>query len=235
MTSARASQLALVLAAFLASVFGSSCDGTISVTFQTGAQEFAVSTDALTIPMELRDGDRIAAAPCGPMGLCPPSDVVTITCEAGVCDPAPKTVTGVGGVIDVSALLAETREVGLRVVDAYEVLDVAYDVQLNTLTVPTAPVEVYWGPSSATTVDESLGVRHFGTIPAIQAGQMGAGQLALDGAGVAALSDYLVDTAPQVRFLVQTTVDLDPGDPVPEGSVRVSVNATVRAVGSIVD
>lgn len=212
-----------------------SCDGTISVTFQTGPQEFAVSTDQLMIPMELRDGDRIATVMCGPMGLCPPSDEVTITCEADVCDPAPKTISGVGGVIDVDALLAETREVGLRVVDAYEILEVAYDVQQNTLTVPTEPIEIFWGPAGATAIDPMLGVQPFGTVPAIPAGSMAGGQVVLDAAGTQALSDYLVTQGQQIRFFARTSVDLDPGDPFPEGSLRVSVNATIRAVGALVD
>lgn len=212
-----------------------SCDGTISVTFQTGPQEFAVSTDELTLPTELRDGDRIASAPCGPMGLCPPSDVVTLTCEGGMCDPAPKTISAAGGVVDVDALLADSREIGLRVVDAYEFVEVGYDVTQNTLTVPTEPIEVFWGPDGATAIDPALGVRPFGTVPSIAAGQTVMGQLQLDAAGVAELSDYLVDSGQRVRFFARTTVDLDPGDPFPEGSLRVNVNATIRAVGSLVD
>lgn len=211
-----------------------SCDGTISVTFQTGPQEFAISTDDLALPVELRDGDQIASAPC-PMGLCPPSDVVTLTCEGGTCDPSPKTISAAGGVVDVEALLEETREVGLRVVDAYEFLEVSYDVTQNSLTVPTEPIEVFWGPDGATGIDPALGVRPFGTVPSIGAGQTPMGQLQLDAAGVAELSDYLVDSGQRVRFFARTTVDLDPGDPFPEGSLRVSVNATIRAVGSLVD
>ena len=38
----------------------------------------------------------------------------------------------------------------------------------------------------------------------------------------------------RVRFFAQTQVDLAPGDPLPEGSVRASVNATIRAVGRLV-
>ena len=161
--------------------------------------------------------------------------MVTISCEAGNCDPAPKTISAPGGVVDVDALLADSREVGLRVVDAYEFVEVTYDVQLNSLTVPTEPIQVFWGPGSATAIDPMLGVRPFGTVPGFQAGQTGGGQLQLDAAGVAELSDYLVTTGQQIRFFAQTTVDLDPGDPVPMGDVRVSVNATIRAVGSIID
>lgn len=226
----------LVLGASLLLALATGCDGTISVTFATGPQEFEVSVDTLMLPVELQDGSQIASVPCGPMGMCPPSDVVTLSCTADLCDPAPKTLTApVGGVIDFGALLAEAPEVGLRRVDTYEFVSVSYDVRVNTLTNPTSPIDVYWGPEAATAVDPALGVRHFGTVPSIAVGQTGLGQMTIDAAGVQELSDYLVGGGTRIRFFAQTTVDLDPGDPFPTGSIRVAVNATVRAVGSIVD
>jgi len=220
---------ALALALALAS-----CDGTISVTFSTGPQEFEVSTAALPLPTELRDGSQIASLPCGPSGMCPPSAEVTLECAAGVCDPAPRTVSApVGSVIDVDALLAETRDVGLSAVDSYVFESVTYDIQLNTLTVPIDEIEVYWGPEAATSIDPALGVRRFGTVPAIAAGATGGGQVVIDGAGAMELSDYLVSRGSRIRFFAQTRVDLNPGDPFPEGSVRVAVNATIRAVGTL--
>jgi hypothetical protein len=226
----------LLLAASSILALATSCDGTISVTFATGPQELEVSVDTLMLPAELRDGAQIASVPCGPMGMCPPSDVVTLSCEAGLCDPAPKTITvPVGGVIDFGVLLAEAPEVGLRSVDSYEFVSVSYDVRVNTLTNPTSPIDVYWGPEAATAVDPALGVRRFGTVPAIAVGQTGVGQMAIDAAGTQELSDYLVGGGTRIRFFAQTTVDLEPGDPFPTGSIRVAVNATVRAVGGILD
>lgn len=213
------------------------CDGTVSVTFATGPQELEVSTASFELPPELEDTSTgtIAMVPCGSMGMCPPSDTVTLTCEADLCDPAPKTISApVGRVIDVDALLADTRDI-LRVVDSYTVEEVTYDIQLNTMTVPIGEIEVYWGPEAATAIDESMMVRRFGTVPPIAAGQTGTGEVVIDEAGVAALSDYLVSGGGRVRFFARTQVDLDPGDPYPRGSVRVAVNATVRAVGSLVE
>jgi len=162
---------------------------------------------------------------------------VTLECTAAnVCDPAPRTVSvPVGGVVDVDELLADTRDVGLRVVDSYDFEEVEYDITLNTLSIPVSAIEVYWGPEAATTIDPALGVRRFGTIPAIAAGQMGSGQMEIDGGGAAALSDFLVGGGGRIRFFAQTTLDLDPGDPFPEGAVRMTVNVTVLAVGSLVD
>ena len=224
----------LLLASLL---LASGCDGTVSVTFATGPQEFEVSTAPLELPAELEDASSgtIAMVPCGSMGMCPPSDAVTLTCEAGFCDPAPKTISvPVGSVLDVDALLADTRDI-LRVVDSYTIEEITYDIQLNTMTVPTEEIEVYWGPEAATAIDESMMVRRFGTVPSIAAGSTGVGDMIVDAAGVAALSDYLVEGNGRVRFFARTQVDLDPGDPFPRGSVRVAVNATIRAVGGIVD
>jgi hypothetical protein len=212
------------------------CDGTISVTFVTGPQMFELSTAEVTLPPELDDGSgHIASVPCGPMGMCPPSDTITLTCESDTCDPAATTIAGpVGGVVDVGALLADSREVGIRRIDSYSVDEVAYEVTLNTLSFDVAPVDIYWGPEAATAIDPALGVHHFGTVPAIPAGATPEAELELDADGGAALSDYLVDTAQRVRFFAQTSVDLDPGDALPQGSLDVRVNVTMTAVGRVI-
>ncbi len=212
------------------------CDGTISVTFVTGPQTFDVSTSSLALPAELDDGSgHIASVTCGPMGMCPPSDTVTLTCQSNVCDPAPITLSGpVGSVIDVGALLADTREVGISRIESYSIEQVDYEVTLNTLTFDVGPVDIYWGPEAATAIDPALGVHHFGTVPAVAAGTTPSAELAIDADGSDALSDYLVNTAPRVRFFAQTSVDLAPGDPYPQGSLEVSVNATMTAVGRVI-
>lgn len=214
------------------------CDGTISVTFSTGPQPFEVSTQALSLPAELEAPDgRIGSVPCGPMGMCPSTEEVVITCEADVCNPAERTVSvPVGNVIDVDDLLSETRDVGLRIVDAYEIVSVVYDVQSNTFTLPVEDIVIYWGPEGANAVDPMLGVRRLGTVPRLEAGTtLNDGQVIVDADGAAELSDYLVDGGSRIRFFAQTTADLDPGDPFPAGGVSLTVNATVRAVGSVFD
>lgn len=213
------------------------CDGTISVTFVTGPQMFAVSTSQLSLPAELNDGSgHIASVPCGPMGMCPPSDSVTLTCQSNACDPAPTTISGpVGDVIDVQTLLADSREVGVRRIESYSVDEVEYEVTLNTLTFDVGAVEIYWGPEAATAIDPALGVHHFGTVPAVSAGNTPRAELQIDADGAAALSDYLVNTASRVRFFAQTTVDLAPGDPYPQGSLQVTVNVTMTAVGRVIE
>lgn len=227
----------IVFLSCVASLLGLGCNGTISVTFSTGPQEFEVSTDSLALPTELAAEDgTVVALPCDMTGICPPAEVVTLSCEQGVCDPAPETLSvPVGGVIDVDLLLSDSSEIGLVRVDRYTVESVAYAIDLNTLTIPVGPIDVYWGPEAATTIDPALGVARFGTIPAIAAGATSAGDVLIDPGGAAALSDFLVGGGGALRWFAQTVVDLDPGDPYPEGAVRLSVNATVRAEGSILD
>jgi hypothetical protein len=211
------------------------CDGTVSVTFFTGPRELVVSSASFALPSELDDGSgRIGSVPCGPMGMCPPSDEVTLTCEAGICDPAPVTLSGtVGDVIDIQVLLAESREVGIRSIESYTVEEVAYEVRLNTLSFDVGPVDIYWGPEAATSIDPALGVRRFGTVPVIEAGTTPRGTVELDVAGATALTDYLVDSGTRVRFFASSTVDLEPGDAMPQGDLTVGVNATITAVGRV--
>jgi hypothetical protein len=216
----------------------SGCDGTISVTFFTGRQELEVSSADLSLPAALEDGGRIASVACGPSGMCAqPSGAIVITCEANVCDPAPTTLSPqVGQVIDVESLLAETRDIGVRRIESYTIEEVSYDVSLNTLGLDVGPVDVYWGPEAATAIDPALGVRRFGTVPVVARETTPSGQIVIDAAGAEALSDYLVATGSRVRFFAQTVVDLEPGDPFPTGgTLEVGVNATITAVGRVID
>lgn len=216
----------------------SGCDGTISVTFFTGPQVLSLSSANFALPPELEDdAGNIDSVACGPTGMCPSNGNVAVTCEASVCDPSPTTLSaGVGDVIDIDALLAETRDVGVRSIESYTIEEVRYGVHLNTLAFDVGPVEIYWGPAAATSIDPALGVHHFGTVPVLPRGRTTEGTLELDEAGVAALSEYLVETGARVRFFAQTVIDLEPGDPFPAGgSVEVGVNLTITAVGRVID
>jgi len=59
--------------------------------------------------------------------------------------------------------------------------------------------------------------------------------MSIDGAGSAALSDYVVGVSRRVRFFARTQVDLAPGGPIPSGGATVTVNLTVRAIGRIIN
>lgn len=214
------------------------CDNSVVVQLQTGPQSFQVSSAELMLPDALRDTSggsaRIASLSC-PSGLCPTSTAVPIACEAGVCNPAPRTVSvPLGDVVDFDVLTAGARDV-IRYVDAIEILDATYDISMNTLTLDLPAIEVYWGPASAVDVDPAMGVRQLGVVPAIAAGSAVGGSVLLDPDGVITMSDYLVTTSPrQVRFFARTAVDLEPGGPFPEGSLQATVNLRVRVSGSVV-
>lgn len=212
------------------------CDDTVVVQLQTGPQRFEVSASALALPAALEDASSgtIASVPCGPMGMCPSSASVAITCEAGVCDPAPRTLSGpVGDVVDVDVLASEARSL-LRRVDTIEVVEASYQVGANSLTVDLPETEVFWGPEGAADVDPAMGVVRLGVVPPLPAGSVDPGTVALDPVGVAALSDYLVGTSRRVRFFARTRVDLAPGDPFPAGSAAVLMDLRVRITGSLV-
>jgi hypothetical protein len=219
----------------LAAALLAGCDGTIAVPLSSGPQDIVLSSSELSLPSGLDDGTgRIASVPCGPSSLCPPNDAVPLTCEAGVCDPAPITLGGpVGDVIDASALLEEARSVRFVRLESYEIEEVRYEVPLNTLTVGVGPVELFWGPESATAIDPAQGVRRFGTLPRIEAGSSAPGNLAIDEAGSDALGRYLLDTSPRVRLFAQSVEDLEPGQPYPRGDLTLRVNASVTAIGRI--
>lgn len=210
------------------------CDDSVVVQLQTGPQEFEVSTASLGLPMELRGSDgRIASVPCGPMGACPSSASVPVSCEASMCDPAARTISApLGGVVDFDELLSEARTL-LRRVDAIEVLAGTYTIPTNTLTVDLPETEVWWSPEAALDADPAMGAVLLARVPPVRAGDAVGGDIAVDPAGSAALSDYLVNTDRRVRFWARTRVDLNPGDPFPAGNLRVAVNVTVRVVGSL--
>lgn len=210
-----------------------SCGQTATATFPIGV-EVEVSADALGLPTELRAMDgTVGALPCGPGGMCPSSAEAPVSCEAGVCDPAPQEVSiAVGDVIDIDAIASDVEALFAEI-DRVEILEVDYLIDANTLTFPIEPIEVFWGPEGAGAIDDAMGVRRLGTVPAISAGETGEGSVALDAAGSAALSDHFETTAHRFRVFARTRVDLDPGQPWPEGNLRVSVRMRVRVSGSL--
>jgi hypothetical protein len=57
----------------------------------------------------------------------------------------------------------------------------------------------------------------------------------IDADGSASLSDHVVGGNRRVRFFARTSIDLDPGDPIPMGGATITVNLTVRAIGRILE
>jgi hypothetical protein len=229
--------VSLSFLSFAMAMSTSACDDSVVIVVQTGARPVGVDLGTLTVPDELRDEQdgqaRLVTIPCGPSMMCPSIDLLPITCEESVCDPAPKTMSmPIGEVVDIDTLAAEARGF-LRHVEAIEILEARYEIQSNTLTTEIPAVEIFWGPESATEVDPSMGVVALGVLAAIPAGSLEPGTIALDPGGVEALSDYLVWTSRRVRLLARTTVDLSPGDVIPEGALDATVDLRLRITGSL--
>jgi hypothetical protein len=223
--------LLLTCGALLSTVAG--CNNAVVVQLMTGNQTFEVSTSAVTVPAELQSGGTIASVPC-PTGMCPSSDMLPLACVSGVCDPEPRTIAvPVGDVVDFDVLLREASTI-LRFVDAIEVTRVQYAASPNSLNVDVPDIEVFWGPDTAAGID-APGVARLGVIPALPAGTAREGEMQIDADGSASLSDHVVGGNRRVRFFARTSIDLDPGDPIPMGGATITVNLTVRAIGRILE
>lgn len=224
--------LRLLSISLLLSCLSSCLDDSASATFPVG-QEFELSTASIGIPDTLRDGSTVATIPCGPMGMCPSTAEVPVSCEGAICDPAPLVFTvQVGDVIDFEAISTELGEL-FSDIDSIEILDIEYNILLNTLTVPVGQLDLFWGPPGAVDVDPAMGTILLGTVPALGAGETGTGSVALAAAGNDALSVHLVSAQPRIKLFVRTSLDLVPGMAFPEGSIQVQVRLTVRVAGSI--
>jgi hypothetical protein len=207
------------------------CKGGATASFPIGV-EVSVSADELALPDTLRDGDVIASVPCGPMGMCPGTAEAPVTCEADLCDPAPRTISLLVGEVDVDELAGDVGEI-FDSIDTIDIDDVTYRIERNSLTVATTELEIFWGPATAVALDESMGVRRLGTMPALAAGATGEGAVVLDAAGSAAFSRYFEDVSHRFRFFVRTTVDLEPGQPWPAGELEAAVRMAITLEGSL--
>ncbi len=220
-----------ILPVLFLSAFNLSCEGTIRVTVLLVPDAMTVSLTNLAIPAELRNGATVANLPCQ-MGMCPPSAELDIRCEADVCDPAPYTVSvPAGDVIDFDEASPDLNSV-VDVIDAIEISEFAYEVTENTLTVATAPIEIFWGPEGAATIEAS-GVHRLATVPSIPAGNTLQSTVEVDASGQAALSDHVVGTSKRLRFFARTTVDIEPGSPVPDGTLSLRARVRVTVTGHL--
>lgn len=223
----------------LSALLLSACATPTQISLFAGPLSGGFSTSALTLPAALRDdtvptAPTLRSIPCdAPAPACPAidsADPIVLECVAGVCDPSPKTlVVPLGDVIDVDAAAGGLDGL-LSTIDRIEVRKVDVTVRANTLTVDSAPIQIFWSPEGATGVDES---RLLATVPAIAAGSTTVGEVALDAAGVDGLSNHLVNTSRRVRFFARTRVDLVPGGRYPEGALELEAVVSITATGTI--
>ena len=237
--TARMPRFFSVVLALAACAALNACSTPTSVALFAGPLSGGFSTARLTLPAGLRD-DSVSTAPtlrsvpCGGGAPACPSvegaDRLVLECVAGVCDPAPKTlVAPLGDVVDLDESAGDLSGL-LSSIDRVEVTEIDATVLTNTLTVDIEPIDVFWGPEGASSIDE---MRHLATLPAIPAGANAIGPVVLDAGGVDGLSDHLVGTSRRARFFVRTRVDLAPGARYPEGAIELEVVVSIRATGTI--
>lgn len=222
----------LVVGTALAGGAVSGCDGTIKIKIRTppDALQLEISEADLALPPELADGAQVASIPCGDPGGCPPAvGDQEFSCVDSVCDPdALLLVLPVGDVIDFEQLNTELRQVAGNIT-AIRIDFVRYNVTRNDLNVTLAPVELAWGPAQATDFS-SPGVTPLGRITQWT---VGANDVDLDEPGVDALSDFLVHTSRQVRMFGRTELDLDPGQPLPQGAASADLQIAITVTGRV--
>ena len=210
------------------------CEQTTTATFSVGI-EASLSTADFPVVDALREdtssGPVVREVPCDAMA-CPTTAEAPVTCVSGVCDPEPMTVSEpVGDPIDLDELAGDLDDVIGRI-DSLEILEIQFQIQRNTLTIPVEEVEIFWGPAGAASVD-SEGVQRLGVVPAILAGQVFEGAVMLDEAGAEGFTDYYEDVAHRYRFFIRSGTDLMPGGAYPEGELAVAVTMRVRVTGSL--
>ncbi|MEM6956040.1 MAG: hypothetical protein AAF411_25130 [Myxococcota bacterium] len=214
---------------------GLGCSPSASATFPFGTS-VSISGAAIEVPEALQTDDgapAVASVPCGPSGMCPSTADLPVLCMDDLCDPEPVTIERpVGDVVDIEAAAGDAS-VLFREIDTVRIEAVEYEIEMNTLGVGTTPLEVFWGPAGAAAVSEAMGVRLLGTVPAIEAGATGSGSMSLDAAGVAAFTEHFETEGRRYRFFARTTIDIDPGSPIPSGDVELAVRVIIEASGSL--
>lgn len=207
-----------------------------SLSFNIGTQDtplrVVLDAEALELPPELRDDGTdppsVQSIPCEPdQAVCPSTDDVTTSCIEGVCTPDPVVVSmPLGDVLDLETLRAQNDLVDVQ---AFEITGVTYAVASNTLTTDLPDFTVLWASEGATSGETPVA-----TGPAVTAGERPSGEMALDEPGRDALSEFLLTSSPpRARFFVESVLDLQPGDPWPEGRLEVEAIVHVRMEGGL--
>ena len=217
----------LVLVVLGASLAG--CQVPVTLDFPVGPLSYEVSTEDLQVPPVLRDGAVLVSVPCTDQcDLSVEGSALEMSCVDQVCNPEPFCYAldlppvDLGDWEDLSKLGDHVTQAELR--------RVVYLVEENTLNVDLPSIRVLWGPETAAAIDEPS-VQSLGTIPAIPSSDTRSGEVPLDPAGSAALGRYFVDTSTTFRLFADTSIDLEPGQPLPQGTLRFTTSLEVHLEG----
>lgn len=106
--------------------------------------------------------------------------------------------------------------------------DITYDVTENTLNVDTPEMVLYVAPISAMDPGNPS-ARPVGTIASVPAGAEVSGQVNLTPQGRADLREFMNDFRTPFNIIVGTEVEINAGDPVPDGKLTAVVNVSAHA------
>jgi len=102
--------------------------------------------------------------------------------------------------------------------------NVLLDTVQNTLTFDTPQVDLFVGPTSATSSTDT-GVVPFVTLPPIPKGQTVDKEIPTSDAGKSALAGFVKNFQTPFRMFGRASVSLASGDPVPQGKLELRVKA----------
>lgn len=215
-----------------------SCGFNTNVDVTVGPFDYEVSATRITVPDAFRDDAtmRVRQVPCMDDTSCPQLEggEPMVRCVSGSCDPDPFVFELSTNVIDLDDN-ALVRRYGDRITRV-EVRNATFTASANGLENTVGPTEIFWGPDSAATID-AAGVSLLGEIPALTlsaAGQTIDGTITLNRPGAAALSDHIIHVSHRFRLFARPRVDLQPGGPLPSGSVHLQVRIAVHIEGQLV-
>jgi len=114
---------------------------------------------------------------------------------------------------------------GLPSVIDIKIKKISYRVDSNTLTIDLPDIELFLGPSGATKKTDA-GVVKFGTMPAIAAGTMPAGDVILERNAESVLGMFTQDITQPISFIAATTVRVTHS---PSGRIDLTVTGKLAA------
>lgn len=233
--SLRSSFLRALSAGAVLAALAAGCNVPVYLDVPVDTGDIVLNASQVTVPDALRDPSTMTlrTIPCMTDMMCPtiPGVMVAVRCTNNACDPDPIPVD-VSTVVDISSA-PDVRRFGS--IARLTISRAEYTATSMGLQNAVGPTELRWGPEDAAAFDAD-GVQPFGTVPLVQLAdtQPAQGDVTLDPAGAAALSDYLVHTSQRVKIFARPTIDLAPGGPLPAGQVTLRMRLTVRVEGQLV-
>jgi len=208
------------------------CADDVPIEVPVGPIGFVVDVSPIAIPATFQQNGRVARVACSASARCPAlgAGAPALRCVAGACDPDPVPIDlGVTAAVDLGAYSSVFAAVSGNV-SQVTVTRAAWQAAAMGLRIPVGTIELFWGPESATGIPAD-GVRRLGAVPALTFDAQGAaaGDVALDAAGNAALSNHFLHVSRRFRLFARAVVDLTPGGPLPAGRASIQLRLTVRA------